>query len=148
MDNGNMATEKTNSHKPDESDAKRLAGSTFATDRSGQVLAADKKVPELKKMFGKNLGRIRKEAGYSQTALSVGTGMTRNFINELEQGIKGASFLTLAKLSLILRAPVHEFFEPTGKEPPIEDLQDSDRIDRAAGQLHKVIDLWNGNRTE
>jgi transcriptional regulator with XRE-family HTH domain len=144
-DNRGMIAEKTNSRKPE---VKRRIGNAYVADSLGPVQATDKKVPELKKAFGKKLARIRREAGYSQTDLSLGTGMTRNFINELEQGVKGASFLTLTKLSVILRTPVHEFFEPEGKVPPVKELWDSVRLGHAAGQLHEVISAWDDNRTE
>jgi transcriptional regulator with XRE-family HTH domain len=140
-----MTVERSNSHKLD---AKWRTRNAFAADSTDPVQAADKKIPDLKKAFGKNLARIRKEAGYTQAALSLGTGMTRNFINELEQGAKGASFLTLTKLSVILRTPVYEFFEPEGKGPSVEELRNPVRIDHAADELHEIIGTWDGNRTE
>jgi transcriptional regulator with XRE-family HTH domain len=44
-------------------------------------------------------------------ALSVETGLSRNFINEMEQGQRGASFQTIARLSFTLRVPAQQFFE-------------------------------------
>jgi transcriptional regulator with XRE-family HTH domain len=140
-----MTTEKTNSNKPA---AKQRAGKLSDADRTKLIRAADKKVPEMKKVFGKNLARIRKAAGHSQFTLSLSTGMTRNFINELEMGTKGASFLTLAKLSYILQTPAYEFFKSDEKDPPDEDGFYSDPIDRIADQLHEIIETWNGKRIE
>jgi transcriptional regulator with XRE-family HTH domain len=143
-----MTAKKTNSHKADGSDAKRRAENASGTDSAGLVQAADKKLPELKKTFGKNLARIRKDAGYSQAALSLDTDITRNFINDLEQGARGASFLTLAKLSVVLRTPAHEFFEPEGKTAPIEEVWYSDPVGQIADQLHEAIDTWNSKRAK
>jgi transcriptional regulator with XRE-family HTH domain len=133
-----MIVEKTNSYKSDGSDI----------DRADFIQAADKRLPELKKTFGKNLARIRKDAGYSQVALSLDTGMTHNFINDLEQGARGASFLTLAKFSVILRTPAYEFFEPEGRRPPIEEVWYSDPVGWVADQLHEAIDMWNSKRAK
>jgi transcriptional regulator with XRE-family HTH domain len=143
-----MTAEKANFYKLDESDAKQQIEDTSDIDSAGLVLAADKKLPELKKVFGKNLARIRREAGYSQAALSFDTGMTRNFINDLEQGTKGASFLTLAKLSVILRTSAHEFFEPEGRALPTEEVWYSDPVGRIADQLHEASDTWNSKRAK
>ena len=104
------------------------------------------KLAEVKKLFGQNLARIRKEAGYSQLALSVEVDLTHNFINELEQGTKGASFETLVRFSIILRTPIHQFFEPLGKTPPPGDFQYPDPIDHLMTELHETIDLWNDKR--
>ena len=104
------------------------------------------KLAEMKKLFGQNLARIRKAAGYSQLALSVEVDLTHNFINELEQGAKGASFATLSRLSIVLRTPIHQFFEPLDKAPPRGDFQYPDPIDNLMTELHEVIDGWNDKR--
>jgi transcriptional regulator with XRE-family HTH domain len=132
----------SDSPKPD---AKRQVDSAPFIDNTRLIQEANEKVLEVRKLFGKNLTRIRKSTGYSQTALSHDIDMTHNFINELEQGTKGASFETLSKLSLILRTPVHEFFKSSGKEPS-EDFRYSDPINQIVDQLHETIDLWNTNR--
>ncbi|MDR1469703.1 MAG: helix-turn-helix domain-containing protein [Spirochaetaceae bacterium] len=106
------------------------------------------KLAEVKKLFGHNLARIRKSAGYSQLALSVEVDLTHNFINELEQGTKGASFETLTRLSVVLRTPVHQFFEPLEKAPPHDDFQYPDPIDHLMTELHEAIDVWNDKRTK
>lgn len=106
------------------------------------------KLVEVKKLFGQNLARIRKQAGYSQLALSVEVDLTHNFINELEQGIKGASFETLVRFSIVLRTPIHQFFEPLEKVPPHDDFQYPDPIDQLLTELHETIDVWNDKRTK
>jgi transcriptional regulator with XRE-family HTH domain len=115
-------------------------------DSTKLVEAADKEVSDMKKAFGKNLARIRKKAGYSQSDLSLNIDMTHNFINELEQGIKGASFMTLVKLSAILQISPHEFFKFDENQESAEPFRYSDPIDEMVDQLHEVIDAWNGKR--
>ena len=106
------------------------------------------KLEEVKKLFGQNLARIRKAAGYSQLALSMEAELTHNFINELEQGAKGASFETLVRFSVVLLTPIHQFFEPLEKPPSYDDFQYSDPIDDLMIQLHETIDVWNDKRTK
>lgn len=133
-----------------ELDKKRKSGDIPCTDNTKLAQATNRTLAELRKLFGKNLADIRKKAGYSQLALSIDIDMTHNFINELERGSKGASFLTLSKLSVILRAPVHEFFEPIERQPAFNssDFQYSDPIDQMVNQLHEAIDIWNDKRTK
>jgi transcriptional regulator with XRE-family HTH domain len=133
-----------------ELDKKCKTGNIPCIDNTKLTQATNKKLTELRKLFGKNLAGIRKKAGYSQLALSIDIDMTHNFINELEQGNKGASFLTLSKLSVILRVPVHEFFEPIERQFAFNsnDFQYSDPIDQMVSQLHETIDIWNDKRTK
>jgi transcriptional regulator with XRE-family HTH domain len=144
---GSSSDPETENNTGTETGKSRGKDSAFVIDNTRLIQEADEKVSELRKLFGKNLTRIRKSASYSQTALSHDINMTHNFVNELEQGTKGASFQTLSKLSLILRTPVHEFFRPSGKESS-EDFRYSDPIDQIVDQLHETIDSWNNNRAK
>lgn len=130
--------------------AKRKPRNVPGIDNTQLNRAAEKKLAEIKKMFGKNLARIRKEAGYSQLGLSFEIDMTHNFINELEQGSKGASFQTLCKLSVILRTPVSQFFEPEEGQSALDSsgFQYPDPINQVLDLLHETIDTWNANRTK
>jgi transcriptional regulator with XRE-family HTH domain len=110
--------------------------------------AADKRNKEIQETFGKNLARIRKQAGYSQLSLSAEVDLTHNFINELEQGYKGASFNTIARLSIILRTPAHEFFEPTERRPPDDDFQYPSPTDQAVLYLHESLDRWRDEQAK
>jgi transcriptional regulator with XRE-family HTH domain len=129
-------------------DAKPQGKNAPAVDITKMVQLTDQKLVELKKVFGKNLARIRKEAGYSQLALSIEIDMTHNFINELEQGDKGASFLTLVKLEVVLRTPVYKFFEPVEKPSAANpnDFQYPDVIDKLLDHLRESLDTWNDER--
>jgi transcriptional regulator with XRE-family HTH domain len=133
-----------------EADSKWQAGKAPYWDSAKLLQSTKKTLDEMKKVFGKNLARIRKEAGYSQLSLSLEIGLSHNFINELEQGSKGASFLTLSKLSAVLRTPVSQFFELDKKQPASNsnDFQYPDPIDHMVTQLHEAIDAWNGSRTK
>jgi transcriptional regulator with XRE-family HTH domain len=135
------------SRKPD---AKRKARSVPGIDNTQLLRASEKKLVEMRKVFGKNLARIRKEAGYSQLTLSLEIDMAHNFINELEQGSKGASFQTLSKLSVILRSPIARFFEPEEERSALDsnDFQYPDPINNMVDMLHETIDTWNINRTK
>jgi transcriptional regulator with XRE-family HTH domain len=109
------------------------------------VQATEENLEKLKKMFGKNLARIRKEVGYSQLDLSLEISRSHNFINDLEHGVKGASFQTLSRLSAILRTPVYVFFEPVKKQPPVEGFRYPEPVGQMLNQLRETIDTWSEN---
>ena len=48
----------------------------------------------------------------SQLSLALNTGLTHNFINDIENCKKGISAKTLAKLANALNAKPHQFFLP------------------------------------
>ncbi|MDR1230650.1 MAG: helix-turn-helix domain-containing protein [Spirochaetaceae bacterium] len=109
---------------------------------------SDEQLKEMKTVFGENLARIRKEAGYSQITLSHAINMAHNFISELEKGNKGASFETLARLEVVLQTPVHQFFEQAAKPPAPADFQYPDPIDKLVSELHETLDEWNQYRVK
>ena len=63
-------------------------------------------------LVSKNLRRLRSLQNISQLSLAVNTGLTHNFINDIENCKKGISAKTLAKLSAELNAEPHQFFLP------------------------------------
>jgi transcriptional regulator with XRE-family HTH domain len=65
-------------------------------------------------LVSKNLRRLRSLQNISQLSLAMNTGLTHNFINDIENCKKGISANTLAKLSIALKAEPHQFFLPEG----------------------------------
>ena len=63
-------------------------------------------------LVSNNLRRLRSLQNISQLSLAVNTGLTHNFINDIENCKKGISAKTLAKLSKALNAEPHQFFLP------------------------------------
>ncbi len=59
-----------------------------------------------------NVKRLRAIHNLSQLALSQKTGLTHNFINDIEHCKKGVSAKTLAKLSEALEVEPYQFFLP------------------------------------
>ena len=49
-------------------------------------------------------------ANLSQLSLAAATGLTHNFINDIENGKKWVSAETIAKLSIALKAEPYQFF--------------------------------------
>jgi len=64
----------------------------------------------IKSIFSMNLKRLRSAANLSQLSLATGTGLTHNFINDIENGKKWVSAETIAKLSIVLKAEPYQFF--------------------------------------
>jgi transcriptional regulator with XRE-family HTH domain len=67
---------------------------------------------EIRRLFGKNLKRIRTQQGISQLDLSLQTGLTHNFINDVESGKKWLSSGSMEKFSSALKVEPHIFFTP------------------------------------
>ena len=64
----------------------------------------------VRNLISKNLRRLRSLQNISQLNLALSTGLTHNFINDIENCKKGISGKTLAKLANALGAKPHQFF--------------------------------------
>jgi transcriptional regulator with XRE-family HTH domain len=64
----------------------------------------------IKRLFSRNLRRLRSIAKLSQVRLAAEADLTHNFINDIESGKKWISAETLAKLSVALKAEPYQFF--------------------------------------
>jgi transcriptional regulator with XRE-family HTH domain len=64
----------------------------------------------IRKIFSKNLKRLRAIAKLSQVNLAVKADLSHNFINDIENGKKWASPDTIAKLASALKAEPYQFF--------------------------------------
>jgi len=73
-----------------------------------------KKVNEqyIHKLISNNIKRLRSLQNISQLGLAVNTGLTHNFINDIENCKKGVSVRTLAKLSAAFSVEPYQFFLP------------------------------------
>lgn len=66
------------------------------------------------KLISSNIKRLRSLQNTSQLNLALNTGLTHNFINDIENCKKGVSAKTLAKLSVALDVEPYQFFLPEG----------------------------------
>jgi len=66
------------------------------------------------KLISNNIKRLRSIQNISQLNLASNTGLTHNFINDIENCKKGVSAKTLAKLSVALNVEPYQFFLPEG----------------------------------
>jgi transcriptional regulator with XRE-family HTH domain len=75
-----------------------------------------KKIDEkyIHQLISSNIKRLRSLQNLSQLGLAVNTGLTHNFINDIENCKKGVSAKTLAKLSTALNVEPYQFFLPDG----------------------------------
>lgn len=67
---------------------------------------------EIKILFGQNVKYLRNKKRLSQIQLAEKADVTFNFINDIENGKKWVSPVTLSKLSVALGAPLYQFFIP------------------------------------
>jgi transcriptional regulator with XRE-family HTH domain len=65
------------------------------------------KRPELVKIaFGKALQRFRAESGLSQEKLAARAGVHRNYVGDVERGIKNICLLNMCRLTKALDVPL------------------------------------------
>ena len=71
-----------------------------------------KKITEsyVRLLVSKNLKRLRALQNVSQLNLALDTGLSHNFINDIEKCKKGISLNTIAKLSAALKVEPNQFF--------------------------------------
>ena len=65
---------------------------------------------EVKKLFGYNLKRLRKQKKISQIELSEKVDLAFTFISDIENGKKWVSPETIEKLSKFLDVEIYQFF--------------------------------------
>jgi transcriptional regulator with XRE-family HTH domain len=65
-------------------------------------------------LISSNIKRLRSIHNISQLNLAMNTGLTHNFINDIENCKKGVSAKTLAKLSIAFNVEPYQFFLPEG----------------------------------
>ena len=66
----------------------------------------------IRRLISDNIKRLRSHQSISQMALALNSGLTQNFINDIENCKKGLSIKTLAKLSNALHVEPYQFFLP------------------------------------
>jgi transcriptional regulator with XRE-family HTH domain len=75
-----------------------------------------KKINEIHiyKLISSNIKRLRSLQNISQLGLALSTGLTHNFINDIENCKKGISAKTLAKISMALNVEPYQLYLPDG----------------------------------
>lgn len=59
-------------------------------------------------LFGASLRRVRLEKGFSQERLAELTGLSTNFVGEMERGLKAPGLTVVVRLSRALGTSVHD----------------------------------------
>jgi transcriptional regulator with XRE-family HTH domain len=65
-------------------------------------------VQTVAELFGIALRRVRRERGLSQEALAEATGLSANFIGEMERGLKAPGLGVIVRLARALDVSVHD----------------------------------------
>ena len=90
------------------------------------------------RLISSNIKRLRSVQNISQFGLALRTGLTHNFINDIENCKKGVSAKTLAKLSAALGCEPYQFLLPEGTSNNevmvyVKDFNDS--LQKVVGEL-------------
>jgi transcriptional regulator with XRE-family HTH domain len=63
-------------------------------------------------IFGRNVRRLREEAGLSQEQLAFEAGMKRGYLSDLERGVRNPTIRALARLATALSADPQSLLAP------------------------------------
>ncbi len=58
--------------------------------------------------FGRSLRSFRKQRGLSQEDLAEASKLSRNYVSDIERGVRNPSLLALVRLSRALRLPLRD----------------------------------------
>lgn len=79
---------------------------------------------DMRRLVGRNFGRLRKEKGFTQERFSEVSGFTQQYLSDLERGRRNPTVVTLFHLSsalgvdhMALVFPDEEALNETGKAP-------------------------------
>jgi transcriptional regulator with XRE-family HTH domain len=75
-------------------------------------------VASLRKLFGKRLKELRGEKGFNQLYLGTISGLSEDFISQVERGINTPSFETIEALASALDTDVAALFTFSARELP------------------------------
>jgi transcriptional regulator with XRE-family HTH domain len=66
---------------------------------------------KLLKIFGRSVRSLRKQRGLSQESLAEACELSRNYISDIERGVRNPGVLALVALAKALRVPLRELVE-------------------------------------
>ena len=66
---------------------------------------------KLLKTFGRSIRRLRKQRGMSQEALAEACGLSRNYISDIERGVRNPGLLVMVALAKALKVRLRELVE-------------------------------------
>jgi transcriptional regulator with XRE-family HTH domain len=72
---------------------------------------------ELHEIFSRNIRRRRRDLDLTQIALAKKTGVSTNFINDIESGKKWASLATMVKIANVFDIHIYELLKPPNLLP-------------------------------
>lgn len=71
---------------------------------------------DIRVVVGRNLKRLREEAGFSQEDLAYEADLHRTYISGVERGIRNPTVTVLKKIADGLGVEPGEFFKPAGRK--------------------------------
>jgi transcriptional regulator with XRE-family HTH domain len=66
---------------------------------------------KLLKTFGRSVRSLRKRRGFSQEDLAEACGLSRNYISDIERGVRNPGLLVLVAMAKALKVPLQELLE-------------------------------------
>jgi transcriptional regulator with XRE-family HTH domain len=66
---------------------------------------------KLLKTFGRSVRSLRKRRGLSQEDLAEKSGISRNYVSDIERGVRNPGLLVMVALAKALKVPLRELVE-------------------------------------
>ncbi len=66
---------------------------------------------KLLKTFGRSVRSLRKQRGLSQESLAEACGLSRNYISDIERGVRNPGLLVIVGIARALRVSLRELIE-------------------------------------
>jgi len=63
---------------------------------------------KLLKTFGRSVHSLRKQRGLSQETLAEACGLSRNYISDIERGVRNPGLLVMVALAKALKVPLRD----------------------------------------
>jgi len=92
----------------------------------------------LSQTIGQHVREERRRLGLTQEQLAERLALSTNYIAHLERGSRGASLITLEKVSDVLDVTVMSLFAPVGKAGAAKSAPPADEIRRLTARLKGV----------
>ena len=77
-----------------------------------------KNAEEAKRVLGRRIASLRKQAGLTQSDLAERLEVSDNFVGQIERGLKAPSLENLVRVANVLKVEVSELFRIKGSQLP------------------------------
>src|ERR1700733_7616843 len=102
---------------------------------------------DMRKLVGRNFGRIRKEKGFTQERFAEASGFTQQYISGLERGRRNPTIVTLFELASALGISHVDLVVPDDEARSERSKSSKRKKDGARSGGNRMIDVLDDTKT-